>query len=78
MSEFPSVRATEFVRVIERLGFRLDRQRGSHVIFTHPVTMKRVVVAMHSGKDLKKNTLAGMLKDVGLERDEFLSLLKGS
>jgi hypothetical protein len=31
---------------------------------------------MHSGKDLKPGTLAGMVKDVGLEKAEFFQLLR--
>lgn len=76
MSQFPSVKPAEFIRVIEKLGFRLNRQTGSHAIFKHPVTLQRVVVAMHAGKELKKSTLAAMLRDIGLERGEFLQLLK--
>lgn len=76
MTDLPSIKAPEFIRVIQRLGFRFDRQRGSHAIYKHPETMERVVVAVHTGKDLKKKTLAGMLKDLGLEREEFVRLLK--
>jgi predicted RNA binding protein YcfA (HicA-like mRNA interferase family) len=78
MCELPSIGASAFIRVIEKLGFPLDRQRGSHAIYKHPETMKRVVVAVHSGKDLKKKTLVGMLKDIGLEREEFVRLLRQS
>jgi hypothetical protein len=30
-----------------------------------------VVVPIHSGKDLKPGTLLGMIKDIGLEKEEF-------
>lgn len=76
MSDIPSIKATEFIRVIQRLGFRFDRQRGSHAIYKHPETMERIVVAVHRGKDLKKKTLAGMLKDMGLDIEEFVRLLR--
>ncbi len=33
MSNFPSVKAKDFVKVIEKLGFYLDRQKGSHAIY---------------------------------------------
>jgi predicted RNA binding protein YcfA (HicA-like mRNA interferase family) len=33
MSNFPSVSAKEFIKVIETLGFYLDRQKGSHAIY---------------------------------------------
>jgi predicted RNA binding protein YcfA (HicA-like mRNA interferase family) len=33
MSNLPSVKAKEFIKVIETLGFCLDRQKGSHAIY---------------------------------------------
>ncbi len=33
MSNLPSVKAKEFIKVIEKLGFYLDRQKGSHAIY---------------------------------------------
>ncbi|GEM_PF-2424912 len=36
MSHFPSVKAKEFIKVIEQLGFYLDRQKGSQKNISHP------------------------------------------
>ncbi|MFM7794289.1 MAG: type II toxin-antitoxin system HicA family toxin [Microcystis panniformis] len=30
MSQYPAVKVKEFIKVIEKLGFYLDRQKGSH------------------------------------------------
>jgi hypothetical protein len=30
MSQYPTVKAKEFIKVIEKLGFYFDRQKGSH------------------------------------------------
>lgn len=49
MSNFPSVKAKDFVKVIEGLGFYLDRQKGSHAVYKN-VQGSRVVVPIHSGK----------------------------
>jgi predicted RNA binding protein YcfA (HicA-like mRNA interferase family) len=56
------------------LGYELDRQKGSHAIYKNS-SGKRVIVAIHSGKDLKPGTLAGMIKDIGLEKEKFFQLL---
>ena len=74
MSNFPSVKAKEFICVITTLGYELDRQKGSHAIYKNS-SGQRVVVAIHSGKDLKPGTLAGMIKDIGLEKEEFFQIL---
>ncbi len=75
MSNFPSVKAKDFIKVIEKLDFYLDRQKGSHAIYKNG-RGNRVVVPTHSGKDLKQGTLLGMLKDIGIDKEEFFKLLE--
>lgn len=52
MSNLPSVTAKDFIKVIKKLGFSLHRQKGSHAIYKDNKG-NRVVVPIHSGKDLK-------------------------
>jgi predicted RNA binding protein YcfA (HicA-like mRNA interferase family) len=52
MSNLPSVKAKDFIKVIEKLGFYFDRQKGSHAVYKD-VQGNRVVVPIHPGKDLK-------------------------
>lgn len=75
MSNYPSVKAKDFVRAIEKLGFYLDRQKGSHAIYKDSQG-RRVVVPMHSGKDLKPGTLKGMIQDLDIDRETFFNLLQ--
>ena len=72
MSPFPAIKAKDFIRILERLGFCLDRQKGSHAIYNHP-DGRWVIVPIHSGKDLKPGTFSGMLKDIGLTKEEFFN-----
>jgi len=74
MSNFPSVKAREFIKVIEKLGFYLDRQKGSHVVYKDSYG-QRVIVPLHSGKDLKQGTLMGMIQDIGIDKETFFELL---
>ena len=75
MSNLPSVKAKDFVKVIKKLGFYLDRQKGSHAIFKNSHG-DRVVVPLHSGKDLKQGTLMGMIQDIGIDKKTFFELLE--
>ncbi|QOV21565.1 type II toxin-antitoxin system HicA family toxin [Anabaenopsis elenkinii] len=43
MSNFPTVTAKEFIQVIEKLGFYLDRQKGSHAIYKNIIATAKVV-----------------------------------
>ena len=74
MSNFPSVKAKDFIKVIKTLGFNLDRQKGSHAIYKDD-RGNRVIVPIHSGKDLKQGTLLGMIKDIGIDKEAFFELL---
>jgi mRNA interferase HicA len=47
-------------------GFSLVRTKGSHQIYVNPTSGKRTVLPMH-GKDLKKCTLHGILKQAGID-----------
>jgi predicted RNA binding protein YcfA (HicA-like mRNA interferase family) len=71
----PSVRPRQLVRVLEKKGWRLARSKGSHHHFTHPDSPNAITVAIHA-KDIKRGTLSGTLGDAGIDRDEFLRLLK--
>ena len=70
----PRVTADEIIRVIEKMGFTLARQSGSHKIYKSS-TGKRVTVPYHKGKVLHLKVLASILKDANLSREEFKNLL---
>lgn len=74
MSNFPSIKAKEFIKIIEKLGFYFHRQKGSHAIYKNNEGLK-VVVPLHSGKDIKQGTLMGMIKDIGIDKETFFNLL---
>jgi predicted RNA binding protein YcfA (HicA-like mRNA interferase family) len=75
MSNFPSVKAKDFIKVIKNLDFYLDRQKGSHAIYKDSHG-QRVVVPIHAGKDLKQGTLMGMIQDIGIDKETFFELLE--
>jgi predicted RNA binding protein YcfA (HicA-like mRNA interferase family) len=74
MSNLPTIKAKEFIKVIKKLGFYLDRQKGSHAVYKHQ-DGRRVVIPIHSGKDLKPGTLMGMIQDLGIDKTTFFDLL---
>lgn len=67
----PVVSGAEVVAALAKGGFALISQRGSHV------TMRRAdrvaIVPMH--RDPARGTLASILRQAGLSREEFLALL---
>lgn len=74
MRKLPSLTPRKIIRILESLGFVLDRVKGSHHIYYHPETKRRVVVPLHK-KDLPKGTLFEILKQAGISRDELSDLI---
>ena len=58
---------------LERAGFVLRRQRGSHMILGRGNPPTRVVVPDH--KQVRSGTLRRIVSEAGLTVEEFLALL---
>ncbi|MGQ0655691.1 MAG: type II toxin-antitoxin system HicA family toxin [Betaproteobacteria bacterium] len=71
MPKLPRVSGAEAVRALERLGFVMARQRGSHIVMRRGPT--GCVVPNH--RELKTGTLAGVLKQAGVSTEEFIKVL---
>lgn len=71
MPKLPRVSGSEAVRALQRLGFEIARQRGSHIVMRRgPVGC---VVPNH--REVKVGTLAGVLRQAGVSVEEFISAL---
>jgi len=74
VSKLPSLTPQEIIKVLEKKGFVLDRIKGSHYLYYHPETGRRVTVPFHK-KDLPKGTFFAILKQAGIDKDELRELL---
>jgi len=61
------------ISALGKLGWVVARQRGSHVRLRHPERAVPLVVPLH--RELKRCTLAGILRDAGVGADELRRLL---
>ena len=75
MGRAPALTSNDVVRVLEKLGFRRIRQRGSHLRLRHPDN-RVVTVPIHAGQDLGRGILSKILRDADLTQQEFLSVLR--
>lgn len=71
MPKLPRVSGAEVVRALERLGFVVARQRGSHIVLRRGSS--GCVVPNH--RELKTGTLAGVLKQAGVSAEDFTNAL---
>lgn len=72
MPRLPHVSGAEAVRALERVGFVVIRQRGSHVVLRRGSV--GCVVPNH--REIKVGTLAGVLKQAGVTAEEFRVALR--
>lgn len=70
----PVVSGAQLIRALEQAGWQVARQRGSHVRLRHADRNLFLVVPLH--RELKRGTLAGILRDAGIDRDELRGLLR--
>jgi len=71
----PAVSGRELVRALERAGFMLLRQKGSHVSMEKRSAEGywRTVVPLHRG--IRPGTLSDILNQAGLTKEELADLL---
>lgn len=75
MSErLPAVKPRELIRALERVGWQLDRIRGSHHVMVHVEQHRALTVPVHN-RELKAGTLAAILRTAGITREELRQLL---
>ncbi|HLC73878.1 MAG TPA: type II toxin-antitoxin system HicA family toxin [Candidatus Nanoarchaeia archaeon] len=75
MTKLPLMTASEFIKVLKRLGFEFKRQQGSHMFFEHP-DGRTTVVPNHPSEDIDRGLLNKIIKhDLQLSREEFLKYL---
>ncbi len=65
MPKLPSLDPKNIINILKRNGFVLDRTKGSHHIYYHPESKRRVIIPFHK-KDLPKGTLMEILRQAGL------------
>lgn len=65
-------KAKEVLQRLQRAGFEIRRQSGSHVVLRH-ADGRQTYVAMHT-KDVPIGTFRSILKQSGLTEEEFRNL----
>lgn len=74
MSYLPQVSGREVVKALGRIGYAVDRQRGSHIILRNrEAPYRRLTIPDHD--EIAKGTLRGIIRQAGLSTEEFKKLL---
>lgn len=73
MSKLPVVSAAQCIRALEKTGFVVYRQRGSHLTMVRTTPPAQTTIPNH--KELDRGTLRAIIRQAGLTVDEFIALL---
>jgi len=76
LPKIPPINSSQLIKILEKEGFHVIRQKGSHVILINQ-EKTRIIIPMHPGKDIKPGLLRAILREAGINREKFLQLLKG-
>jgi len=71
--KLPTIKPSRVIKKLQKAGFVVDRQKGSHAVLFNKQNKRFVVVAYHN-KDLKKGTIRNIIKQAGLAIEEFNKL----
>lgn len=68
----PSLKARKILRTFQNAGYVLDHIEGSHYYFSHPTDRAVHFSVPYHSHDVKRSTLAKILKHAKLSVEEFL------
>jgi predicted RNA binding protein YcfA (HicA-like mRNA interferase family) len=76
VSLLPRISGREAVAAFRRLGYEVDRQKGSHIILRHrEAPFRRLTVPDH--REVAKGTLRALILEAGITVEEFAAVLRG-
>jgi len=75
VKKVPSLSYTEIVRALQRDGWMVVRQRGSHLRLQKRVRDEVLKLTVPAHCPVKRSTLAHILKQARLDIEQFLELL---
>lgn len=74
MSKLPVVSGKSLCKILQKVGYSVDHQTGSHLILRNDIhPHRRLTVPNH--KEIAKGTLRAILRQAGLTLQEFKDIL---
>ena len=73
--KLPTISGQVAVRVFQRLGYEVVRQRGSHIRLRHPLDPSRKPLTVPDHRTLKPGLVRKLIRDARLDVEEFIRLL---
>ena len=75
MGRLANISGREAVKAFSKIGYRLERQEGSHMILYNSMP-GRPILSIPDHREIAPGLLRAQINRVGLSVEEFLSLVK--
>ena len=75
MSKVPSLPYAKIVKALQRDGWTVVRQRGSHIRLQKRAADELLKITVPAHRPVKRSTLAHILKQARIDPQRFLELL---
>jgi len=75
VSKVPSLTYQQIIRALQKDGWTVVRQRGSHIRLQKRIGDELLKLTVPAHKPVKRSTLSHILKQARLSLDDFLDLL---
>jgi predicted RNA binding protein YcfA (HicA-like mRNA interferase family) len=75
MSKVPSLSYEQVIRALQRSGWIVVRQKGSHIRLQKRTSEETLKLTVPAHRPILRSTLAHIIKQAKLSVDEFLKLL---
>lgn len=76
MPKLPVISGKKLLKLLYKNGFRLVRQKGSHVFIENDSGNLMTVIPVHGNEDLGRGLLKSILNDLELSIETFLDMLE--
>ncbi len=76
MTKVPSLDYKKVIHALQRAGFLVVRQKGSHIRLQKRTGNEVIKLTVPAHKPIKRSTLSHIIKNAGLTNDEFMKLIQ--
>jgi predicted RNA binding protein YcfA (HicA-like mRNA interferase family) len=70
MPKLSPIKPRDLFRILSKLGFVLERRRGSHTFWRHS-DGRTTVVPAHGSEDISRGLLRKILSDISIDPEAF-------
>ena len=71
MPPVPILSPSDVIKIFQRLGWQMVRQKGSHIIMTRPGHIATLSIPNHA--EVARGTLRSLIAKAGLTIEQFLA-----